>query len=289
MTRPVLRFAPSPNGRLHLGHAYSALLNERIARQLDGIWLLRLEDIDTIRATPEKVVGVLQDLAWLGLDWPSPVRRQSAHFAEYRAAAERLRAAGLAYPCFCSRGDIASAVAGGKPAGQPWLRDPDGSPLYPGFCRNLSPAEAARRIGQGEPHAWRLDMGAALGRTGPVVWRSFDLAGGDNLVAARPEAWGDVVIVRKDTPTSYHLSVVLDDFVQGITHVVRGTDLEAATDVHAILRLCLGIPGSPAYHHHGLLTDSDGRKLSKSRNSLSLSAMRQAGDNPAAIRARLGF
>lgn len=290
VSRPVLRFAPSPNGRLHLGHAYSALLNDQVARRLGGVWLLRIEDIDPVRGTPGNVAGILEDLSWLGLDWPRPERRQSEHFAEYRAGTERLRAAGLVYPCFCSRGDIAASVAArAKADGVPWPRDPDGSPLYPGTCRSLIRAKVERRIADGEPHAWRLDMGAALGRTGPVAWRSFEPDGSDRSVEARPQDWGDVVVVRKDVPTSYHLSVVLDDHVQGVTHVVRGADLEAATGVHAVLAACLGIAATPAYHHHALVTDGQGRKLSKSRNSLSLAAMRDEGETPESIRARLGF
>ena len=290
MTRPTFRFAPSPNGRLHLGHAYSALLNESLAGRFGGVWLLRIEDIDPVRATPENIAGVLEDLAWLGLDWPRPVRRQSEHLPEYRAGAERLRGAGLTYPCFCSRSDIASEVEAREEIdGTSWPRDPDGSPLYPGICRELARPEIERRLEAGQPHAWRLDMKAALARTGPLTWRSFDPQAGERVVPARPQDWGDVVVVRKEAPTSYHLSVVLDDCVQGVTHVVRGKDLEAATDVHAILAKCLGLPAAPLYHHHPLLTDAHGQKLSKSRDSLSLSAMRQAGDTPAAIRARLDF
>jgi glutamyl-Q tRNA(Asp) synthetase len=285
----LLRFAPSPNGRLHLGHAYSALLNDAVARRLGGIWLLRIEDIDPVRATPANIAGIEEDLAWLGLTWPRPVRRQSEHMAEYRAGAGRLRSSGLLYPCRCTRGEIAAAVAASEAqTGEPWPRDPDGSPLYPGTCRALPAAEVERLVGAGEPVAWRLDMAAAVAAAGPVSWRAFHPGGREWTVEARPERWGDVVLVRKETPTSYNLSVVLDDAVQGITHVVRGVDLEAATDIHALLGRLLGL-ATPLYHHHPLLTDGEGQKLSKSRSSHSLAAMREAGENAAAIRNRLGF
>lgn len=285
MSGALLRFAPSPNGRMHLGHAYSALLNDAVARDLGGRWLLRIEDIDAARATAANVAGIAEDLAWLGLSWPEPVRRQSEHMAEYRDGAERLRRRGLLYPCFCTRSDIARAV--GPDAG--WPRDPDGSPLYPGLCRHLPAAETARRLGAGEPHAWRLDIETALAESGPVAWPRFDPAtGAESTVAARPERWGDVVLVRKEMATSYHLSVVLDDALQGITQVVRGRDVEAATDIHALLFRLFGL-APPGYHHHRLLTDPLGRKLSKSRGSDSLAAMRESGVTPEAIRERLGF
>jgi glutamyl-Q tRNA(Asp) synthetase len=281
----ILRFAPSPNGRLHLGHAYSALLNDAVARSLGGTWLLRIEDIDPVRATPDNVAGIFTDLAWLGLAPAGPVRRQSGHMAFYRQGAEQLRAAGLIYPCCCSRGEIAAAVAG-QSSGTAVPRDPDGLPLYPGTCRHR--ADAADRIAAGAPHTWRLDMAAACARTGPLAWRAFDEDGRETAVAARPERWGDVVVVRRDVPASYHLCVVLDDAVQAITHVVRGRDLEAATDIHAVLAACLGIT-LPLYRHHRLLTDATGQKLAKSRNSLSLAVMRETGADPATIRRQLGF
>ncbi|MDB5558263.1 MAG: tRNA glutamyl-Q synthetase [Enterovirga sp.] len=285
----VLRFAPSPNGRLHLGHAYSALLNDSVARRRGGTWLLRIEDIDPIRATPENVAGIEEDLAWLGLDWPRPPRRQSEHMREYQGGAEKLRAAGLLYPCGCSRGEIAAAVAAREAeTGQPWPRDPDGSPLYPGTCRHLPLAGREALAASGRPVAWRLDIGRALAVSGPVSWRAFEPDGRVWSVPASPERWGDVVLVRKETPTSYNLSVVFDDAVQAITHVVRGVDLEAATDIHALLGAILGLP-EPLYHHHRLLTDEAGQKLSKSRGSLSLAALRQAGETPEGLRRRLGF
>ena len=289
MSGPVLRFAPSPNGRLHLGHAYSALLNDRIARELDGGWLLRIEDIDRARATEGNVAGILEDLAWLGLAWPEPVRRQSRHMDEYREGGERLRAAGLLYPCFCSRGDIAAAVERREAIdGAPWTRDPDGAPLYPGTCRHLPRDDAEARIVASAPHAWRLDMAEAAAGLDGLTWRAFDPEAGERDVAAEPRRWGDVVIRRKDVPTSYHLSVVLDDAVQGVTHVVRGRDLEAATGLHALLAARLGMP-LPRYHHHALLRDPSGAKLSKSRVSLSLATMRGEGVSAAEIRRRLGF
>ena len=289
MTRPLLRFAPSPNGFLHLGHAYSALLNERIARDLGGTWLLRIEDIDPVRATPDRIAAVAQDLAWLGLSWPHPVRHQSRHMAEYGRAAASLRGQGLLYPCFCSRSDVAAAVAAREPEGRAWLRDPDGIPLYPGTCRALSQPEVERRVAAGEPHAWRLDVEAALRGETDIGWTRFDPDGGrESRVAADPGRWGDVVLVRREVATSYHLSVVVDDAAQGITHVVRGTDLAAATDIHALLARRLGL-ALPRYHHHALLTGPDGLKLAKSRDSHSLRAMRRAGADPHAIRAELGF
>lgn len=287
---PILRFAPSPNGRLHLGHAFSALLNDRVAREIGGTWLLRIEDIDPARASEANIAGITEDLAWIRLSWPQPVRHQSRHMAVYRAAADRLRRRNLLYCCFCTRGDIAEAIAIRESEfGEAWPRDPDGSPLYPGTCRRLSRAEAVSRMAEGRPHAWRIDVAAALADLRPVTWRAFDPGGGpDRVVAARPGRWGDVVIVRKEVATSYHLSVVCDDAVQGVTHVVRGADVEAATDIHALLAARLGL-ATPLYHHHGLLTDPDGLKLSKSRGSHSLRAMREAGETSGAIRQRLGF
>ncbi|HEX2556231.1 MAG TPA: tRNA glutamyl-Q(34) synthetase GluQRS [Microvirga sp.] len=288
MTQPVFRFAPSPNGRLHLGHAYSALLNADLARRWGGRLLLRIEDIDVTRCRPAYEAGVYEDLAWLGLAWERPVRRQSEHFDAYRAAFAPLVATGLAYPCFCSRSDIARAVAATEGAA-PWPRDPDGAPRYPGTCRTLPRASAEARIARGEPHAWRLDMAAALLEApGPHSYRGFDPEGATAPVAADPSRWGDAVLVRKEIPTSYHLSVVVDDALQGITHVVRGTDLEAATDLHVLLQALLGLP-TPLYHHHGLVRDPEGDKLSKSAGSQSLADLRGQGIDAGAIRRRLGF
>lgn len=282
---PVFRFAPSPNGPLHLGHALSALINHGAARAAGGRFLLRIEDIDTTRCRPAFERMILDDLAWLGLDWEEPVRRQSAHFADYRAALARLDAMGLVYPAFESRAEIRALIAAGEAAGTPWPRDPDGAPLYPGTARLLDPAERARRLAAGAPYALRLDTAAALRRLGrPLAWQEE----GEGEVPADPLAWGDVVLARKETPTSYHLSVVVDDALQGVSHVVRGRDLYAATAVHRLLQALLGLP-APLYRHHRLILDSEGRKLSKSTGAASLAALRQAGASPADIRRLVGL
>jgi glutamyl-Q tRNA(Asp) synthetase len=282
----AFRFAPSPNGPLHLGHAYSALLNERLARDLGGRLLLRIEDIDLARTREAYVAGILDDLAWLRIAWERPIRRQSAHFDVYAEAARRLRSAGLIYPCFCSRGAILAEAAA---RGAGWPRDPDGGPLYPGTCRAIAPEERARRLAAGEPHAWRLDMAAALAAApGPHGYRRFEAEAEEAAMAADPPRWGDAVIVRKDVPASYHLAVVVDDAVQAVTHVVRGRDLEAATDLHVLLQALLGLP-TPRYHHHRLVEDEGGLKLAKSRGSPSLAALRGEGTSPDEVRRMLGF
>jgi glutamyl-Q tRNA(Asp) synthetase len=289
--QPVFRFAPSPNGRLHLGHAFSALLNADFARRWGGRFLLRIEDIDRGRSRPEFEAAIEDDLAWLGLAWETPVRRQSEHFDDYRTAFGRLRAGGLVYPCFCTRADLARAVAAREAAtGAAWPRDPDGAPLYPGTCKALPSAEAERRIRAGEPHAWRLDGAAARAAAGPdpLVRTGFDASGAESRVAAHPERWGDAVIVRKDTPTSYHLAVVVDDALQGVTHEVRGADLDAATDLHVLLQALLGLP-HPRYHHHRLVLDDGGAKLSKSRQAEALADLRARGVTASAVRRMLGF
>lgn len=287
--QPVLRFAPSPNGRLHLGHALSALTNEAMALRLGGLLLLRIEDIDLGRCRPEFVSGIVADLDWLGIRFDGPVRRQSEHFQDYRAALARLSARRLLYPCFCSRQDIHREVAAFEArSGRAWPVDPDGAPLYSGACKAIAPDEAARRAAC-EPHVLRLDMKAALAASGEGLgYRAFDSEGGDRAVPVDPARWGDVVLARKDVPTSYHLAVVLDDAAQGVTHVVRGQDLEAATDIHVLLQRLLGLP-TPLYHFHRLLLDEDGRKLAKSRVSTSLTELREAGETPSSIRLRLGF
>lgn len=284
--QPVFRFAPSPNGYLHLGHACSALANAEFARRMGGRFLVRIEDIDVTRCREDLVEACLEDLAWLGLAWETPVLRQSAHFSRYRAVAADLEAKGLLYPCFCTRNDIAQA-AGAAP-----VRDPDGAPVYPGTCRTLDAATRERRRAAGEAFALRLDMAAASARIGArrSGWRE---ASGERLetvteIAARPEKWGDVVLVRKEIPTSYHLSVVLDDALQGVTHVVRGTDLYEATAIHRVLQALLGLP-EPLYHHHALIRDETGGKLAKSAASKPLRALRAEGVTPAAIRRQLGF
>lgn len=280
--QPVFRFAPSPNGFLHLGHAYSALLNARLARDFGGRFLLRIEDIDTVRCTPGKVEAALEDLAWLGLAWEQPVLRQSGHFARYRAVAADLQGRGLVYPCFCTRGDIARAGT--------FERDPDGAPLYAGTCRALSDEVRAARIAAGEAHALRLDMGKALKRVGARTWAEAEdeTLSAFSCVPAAAERWGDVVLVRKDCPTSYHLAVVLDDAMQGMTHVVRGADLYAATGIHRVLQVLLGLP-APRYFHHGLIRDESGKKLAKSAASTPLRQLRAEGKDPLDLRRALGF
>ncbi|KAA0107810.1 tRNA glutamyl-Q(34) synthetase GluQRS [Methylobacterium sp. P1-11] len=280
----MLRFAPSPNGRLHLGHAYSALLNADLAARMGGLCRLRIEDIDPARSKPDYVDGIVTDLAWLGLTYPEPVRHQSRHMEAYRAVLDGLIGRGLAYPCFCSRGEIRARIASGSES----PCDPDGVPVYPGTCRELGSAASADRIARGDPHTWRLDMAAALRRAGPTHEYVASDEAGAHQVAANPARWGDAVIARRDVPTSYHLAVVHDDAVEGITYVVRGRDLEAATDLHVLLQALLGV-ATPRYRHHPLLLDAGGEKLSKSRGSQSLADLRRAGTTPAEIRARLGF
>jgi glutamyl-Q tRNA(Asp) synthetase len=289
MSGPVFRFAPSPNGYLHLGHALSVLINADMARASDGRLLLRIEDIDATRCRPEYEQAIYDDLAWLGVAWEEPVRRQSEHFADYRAALARLDRDGLVYASFESRSEIAALVAAREREG-PWPRDPDGAPLYPGPRNTLSSAEQARRIEAGEPFALRLDMAAALARCGVLSWTEIGMAtaGAHEVIAADPAAWGDVVLARKETPTSYHLAVVVDDALQGVTHVVRGQDLFRATSVHRLLQALLGLP-APVYHHHRLLLDRDGLKLSKSTNATGLRMLRQAGATPAEIRRMVGL
>jgi glutamyl-Q tRNA(Asp) synthetase len=284
MPPPVFRFAPSPNGYLHLGHAASALLNFDLARAAGGRFLLRIEDIDITRCRPELEAAIYEDLAWLGLAWETPVRRQSEHFAGYREAIEKLRASGLIYPSFESRTEIDRLVAE-KEADVPWPRDPDGAPLYPGGAKSLSPAERERLIESGAPYALRLDMEAACAQARDLGWTELGEGpdGERGAVTARPEAWGDVILARKETPTSYHLSVVIDDALQGITDVVRGRDLFWSTSVHRLLQSLLGLP-QPVYRHHPLVTDASGQKLSKSTGATGLRELRAAGSTPANIR-----
>lgn len=288
---PIVRFAPSPNGLLHVGHARSALLNWRFANAHDGTFLLRIEDIDTTRARPEFETAIFEDLEWLGLDWPKPVRRQSAHFAEYQAALAELRTLGLLYPAFLSRAEITARVSEIESNGQSWPRDPDGAPLYPGNDRTLPQAERDRRIATGAPHAWRLDMQAALGALGaPLSWSEFGSGpnGETGTIAADPGAWGDVILARRDVPASYHLAVTVDDALQSTTDVIRGEDLFASTSVHRLLQHLLGLP-APRYHHHDLVRDPEGRKLSKSDGATSIAALRQQGATPGDIIALAGL
>lgn len=260
MNALIFRFAPSPNGRLHLGHAYSALLNERMAKDAGGRFLLRIEDTDQTRSRPEFTEAIFTDLAWLGLEWERPVRIQSEHFAAYQANLDRLWAMGVLYPCFCSRNQAATTSRGSL--------DPDGQRLYGGTCRRVPKAEAISRIAAGASHGWRLDMEAC-----------------DDPAAA---IWGDVMIAKPRVGSSYHIAVVTDDAAQGVTHVVRGRDIEPATPIHRLLQRLLGFP-TPQYHHHKLLRDGEGRKLSKSSGSTSIAALRDDGVTPGAIRRELGF
>ncbi len=290
MPPPVFRFAPSPNGYLHLGHACSALLNFDSARRAGGRFLLRIEDIDATRCRPEFEAAIYEDLAWLGLSWEAPVRRQSEHFAEYQAAVEQLTARGLVYPAFESRTGIARLVAQ-REREAPWPRDPDGAPLYPGTAKSLASDERRRLIAQGAPYALRLDMAAAGRRAPPdLAWsEQGEGPGGETgRVTARPQAWGDVILARKETPTSYHLSVVIDDALQGVTDVVRGRDLFWSTSVHRLLQELLG-NRQPVYRHHRLITDSAGQKLSKSTSATALRELRGGGATPADIRRLVGL
>jgi len=273
--RVVTRFAPSPTGRLHFGHAYSALLAHDHARERGGTFLLRIEDIDPGRARPEHVDGILSDLHWLGLEYDGEIVYQSERLALYAAALARLRDEGLVYPCFCTRSAIVAEIAASAAA----PHGPDG-PLYPGTCRRLPAGERARRAAA-ESHAWRLDVERAAASAGPLYWED-----GDTEVQADPQAHGDVVLARKDAPVSYHLAVTVDDAAQGVSDVVRGCDLYAATDVHRLLQALLGLP-VPHYHHHPLLTDAQGRRLAKRHGAPTLADLRAAGADPAELVAGL--
>ena len=282
----VFRFAPSPNGYLHLGHALSALLNADMAAAAGGRLLLRIEDIDETRCRPEYEAAIYEDLAWLGIAWEQPVRRQSEHYDDYRAALRRLEAMGLVYPSFESRAEIAARVA----ALAPLPRDPDGAPLYPGDAKSMPAAERERRIATGAPYALRLDTAAAITPSGNLIWSETGAgpAGETGTITADPAAWGDVILARKDTPTSYHLAVVVDDAAQGVTDVVRGNDLFHATSVHRLLQALLGLP-APRYHHHRLILDAGGQKLSKSTAATGLRELRAKGATPADIRRLVGL
>ena len=286
---PVFRFAPSPNGYLHLGHAFSALLNFELARRSGGRLLLRIEDIDQTRCKREYEDAIYQDLAWLGIAWERPVRRQSEHLEEYSKALEKLEALGLVYPSFESRAEIARLVEQREADGG-WPRDPDGAPLYPGGAKRLSLEERARLIESGAPYALRLDTEAAIARAGDLTWieRGYGPDGETGQIAARPHAWGDVVLARKEMPTSYHLSAVVDDALQGVTDVVRGEDLFHATSVHRLLQHLLGLP-QPVYRHHRLIRDGGGLKLSKSGQATGLRELRAAGATPADIRCKVAL
>ena len=285
----VFRFAPSPNGYLHLGHAFSALLNFDMARVAGGRLLLRIEDIDATRCRPEYEAAIYEDLEWLGISWEQPVRRQSEHMEQYRAALAALDGRHLTFPSFESRAEIARLV-GDRESHARWPRDPDGAPLYPGTARQMPARERAARIAHGEAYAIRLDVLKAIDWAGPLTWTETGAgpSGETGMVAADPAAWGDVIVGRKETPTSYHLSVVIDDALQGVTHVVRGQDLFWSTSVHRLLQALLDLP-APIYHHHRLILDADGRKLSKSTEATGLRELRAAGMKPADIRRLVGL
>lgn len=287
MRRPVLRFAPSPNGYLHMGHAYSALLNQRLAQQFHGTFLLRIEDIDTGRCRPEFEAAIREDLAWLGIEFDQAPRRQSQHLDTYRAAIADLTNAGLTYPCFCSRADIATAAA--ENALGCACRDPDGAVIYAGACHRLDHAQVVALQQQGRPYALRLNMAAAMRAVDATLrWRTFDAAMESTIANASPGVWGDVIVARKETPTSYHVSVVVDDALQGVTHIVRGKDLEAATSVHRLLQALWGFT-PPDYFHHELVRDNAGEKLAKSIGSKPLRQLRADGVTPQQVRSMLGF
>ena len=273
----VTRFAPSPTGRLHVGHGWSALMAFDMARAAGGKFLLRIEDIDGGRSRPEHIAGIEEDLAWLAIAWDGPVWRQSDRLAAYTQALARLDAMGLVYPCFCTRADIAREIADSASAPQ----GPQG-PLYPGACRNLTDSQRRARIEAGEAHALRIDMTAAVARAGPLAWHDADA--GD--IVARPDLLGDVVLARKDAPASYHLAVTVDDAAQGVTDIVRGRDLFDATHVHRLLQALLDLP-TPRYRHHGLLVDAQGRRLAKRDAALTLASLRADGMDGAVLAAQL--
>ena len=274
----VTRFAPSPTGYLHLGHAYAALFAQA-ACAVGGRFIVRMEDIDAERCRPGFDAAILDDLGWLGLSWEEPVRRQSEHVDDYAVALDALRHLGLLYPCFCTRKDIQAeiAAAGRAPHG------PDG-PLYPGTCHALAPSERERRIDEGSPFALRLDMRTATALAGALTWR----VPGGAIIEAQPQVFGDVVLARKDIPTSYHLAATVDDHLQGVTLVTRGEDLYQATHVHRLLQALLGLK-TPLYEHHRLLVGENGRRLAKRDQGLTLRALRQAGRTPAEVRRMAGY
>lgn len=270
----VTRFAPSPTGPLHLGSAYAAWFAWRAARDAGGRFLLRIEDLDQGRARPEYEQGIMDDLRWLGLDWDGAIVRQSERTEAYIDALERLEALGVVYPCFCTRRDITEQIASA-----PHDLTPDGpdGPIYPGTCRHLPKDEAASRIANGKAPALRLDVARAMAISGPIQWREAA-----RVVEACPEAFGDIVLSRKDAPAAYHLAVVVDDAASGITLVTRGVDLAPATDVQALLQRLLGLP-APEYRHHRLVTGPGGARLAKRDRSSSVAERRQAGESPDAV------
>ncbi len=291
MLKPVFRFAPSPNGHLHLGHAYSAIFTFEAAMAAGGEFLLRIEDIDPLRCKPEYEKSIYEDLAWLGLEWQSPVRRQSEHMDEYKAALAKLAAMGVIYPCFASRSEIKDVL--GRRPDQP--KDPDGAALYPGIYKNFPADKAELLMAKGKAFNMRLDMERATSlarqKTGGTI-RFYEQgkgpAGERGKLEVNPGIWGDTVIARKDVPTSYHLSVVIDDALQGISHVTRGQDLFYTTHIHRLLQVLLDLP-APHYNHHDLVRDNNGRRLAKSDGDTSLKTLREQGCTPADVRARIGL
>lgn len=288
--RPTFRFAPSPTGELHVGHALSALTGWHWAQRVGGRFLLRIEDIDVGRSRPQHISGIFDDLAWLGIVWETPVLFQSEHFDWYQTQARRLQDMGLLYPCFATRKEIAEAAA----VLAERRTDPDGADIYPGLHKKLSDRDVELRQAAGQPFALRLDMARAVqaakaaNTDDDLTYTALDAGGVAHEVIARPERWGDAIIVRKDVPASYHLAVVCDDARQGVTHVTRGQDLEAATDLHRLLQVLLGLP-APLYHHHRLLLDADGRKLAKSEGAPSLGALRRQGMTRSRLREMIGL
>ena len=286
MTGDVTRFAPSPTGLLHLGHAHAALYAADLARQSGGRFLVRIEDTDRVRSKAEFEAAIEEDLMWLGLDWERPVRRQSEHFDDYAKALERLKSLGCTYPCFCTRKEIEAEFRASVSA-------PHGAdgPIYPGTCRAMAESERGLRIARGDPCAWRLDVTKASAAVGKAI--SFqELGAGPNgesgTIAAQVESFGDFVLARKDAPASYHLSVVVDDALQGITLVTRGNDLFAASSLHRLLQELLGLP-APRYSHHRLVTDAHGKRLAKRDQATALRVLREQGVSAREVRARLGF
>lgn len=287
-TPPVFRFAPSPNGLLHLGHALSALINRDMARTAKGRLLLRIEDIDVTRCRPEFEQAIYDDLDWLGFRYEQPVRRQSEHTADYQAALDTLKAMNLVYPAFMSRGEVKAYVADYEKSGSIWPRDPDGAPLYPPVDRMRPEAERLAKLADGQKHVWRLDMAGAMEKLGHLP--DFEETGPQHSghLTMDPSVWGDVMLWRSDAPSSYHLSVTVDDALQGVTHVVRGLDLFPATPLHRLLQSLLNLP-TPIYHHHRLVLGDDGRKLSKSQKDTALAELRASGLLVADIRGLIGL
>ena len=284
MAQPIFRFAPSPNGKLHLGHAYSALLNQQMARKSGGKLLLRIEDIDTIRCTRELEAQMLDDLKWLGIEWDEPPMRQSENLENYRGTLDKLAKMELVYPAFMSRGEVNRQVAEAEKAGATWPRDPDGTPHYPPRDRDNAKARNAQLQHSETPKSYRLDMTKALKVTGNgLTWQEQE-----TTIEANPQIWGDVALARGDISTSYHLACVLDDAHQGVTHIVRGKDLYFATAIHRLLQELLGF-NEPNYFHHDLILDETGEKLSKSRKDTSLADLRSSGATPQDIKDLIGF